>query len=431
MGFRRSIALVSLSSLVSVLASACGDDAGGSMSDRGGGGDAGAAQGGATADGAGPDTSASTATSGEGASTSHATGTSTSSGEATGGNGPVGSTSGGGEGGSGGDGGGPLDGGGSDPGCPEGYAGVDCTACAVGYQDDDANGTCLPGCDAEGDLALDCGDFGACDVAMETGERACACDEGHAGADCSTCAPGYVQDAPGTGCELDLPSTTMLRLWLDADTQSFGLAENNRVASWEDRRGEVIASLAAPASQAQPLYVGGALGGRPVVRFEGNDVLRTVDLSAMQGADYTILAVLEVGTQQGNVVSREHVEFPLGARLRRNGTSFTLRHEAPNGDEDSVAVSGLGSVARVVAAVRQTSPILKLLRVTVRVDGDPLAVDAFTPAVAGDLGNMGGRFVVGDGLVGDVAELLVYDRALELDEVVRVQQYLAAKYHLE
>ncbi len=76
--------------------------------------------------------------------------------------------------------------------CTTGYAGADCAACARGFQDNDGDGTCTASCAS----APSCGAHGQCDDV--SGSASCSCDEGYAGADCTTCATGF-QDADSDG----------------------------------------------------------------------------------------------------------------------------------------------------------------------------------------------------------------------------------------
>ncbi|MBX5481333.1 MAG: hypothetical protein IRZ16_05725 [Myxococcaceae bacterium] len=77
--------------------------------------------------------------------------------------------------------------------CAEGYTGADCRSCAAGFQDHDGDGTCMPDCST---AALDCSGHGGCDDS--SGTSVCACTQGYAGPTCSACADGY-QDHDGNG----------------------------------------------------------------------------------------------------------------------------------------------------------------------------------------------------------------------------------------
>jgi len=77
--------------------------------------------------------------------------------------------------------------------CEEAYGGQFCDACADGYQDNDGDDVCAPGCEI---AQIDCADNAACDDG--SGEAVCVCNPGHEGPDCDACADGY-QDNDGDG----------------------------------------------------------------------------------------------------------------------------------------------------------------------------------------------------------------------------------------
>lgn len=78
--------------------------------------------------------------------------------------------------------------------CDPHYTGDHCSTCTTGYQDNDHDGTCLPTC---ANLGLTCNGGGSCDDG--TGVAHCVCLEHHEGATCGACEPGYQDnDADGT-----------------------------------------------------------------------------------------------------------------------------------------------------------------------------------------------------------------------------------------
>jgi len=77
--------------------------------------------------------------------------------------------------------------------CEPEYEGDFCEECKPGYQDNDEDGICHPSCDG-GDLA--CGPQGECED--DSGPAVCVCNEGHAGPACEDCQAGY-QDNDGNG----------------------------------------------------------------------------------------------------------------------------------------------------------------------------------------------------------------------------------------
>jgi subtilisin-like proprotein convertase family protein len=78
--------------------------------------------------------------------------------------------------------------------CSGGYTGAFCDNCEEGDQDNDDNGTCTPACDEE-----TCSGAGDCDD--ESGTATCTCDTGYDGDDCSDCAEGYQDNDDNDSCE--------------------------------------------------------------------------------------------------------------------------------------------------------------------------------------------------------------------------------------
>lgn len=68
--------------------------------------------------------------------------------------------------------------------CAEGYEGTGCMACSAGFQDNDDDGTCMPGC-----TTLACSGNGSCDDS--SGTALCTCRPDFTGDDCAdACADG-------------------------------------------------------------------------------------------------------------------------------------------------------------------------------------------------------------------------------------------------
>jgi len=84
--------------------------------------------------------------------------------------------------------------------CEPGYAGDDCQNCAIAYQDNDKNGSCLPNClNAD----LECGAHGDCED--DSGLALCKCYQGYAGNSCQYCASGYQDNDDNGSCLENCP----------------------------------------------------------------------------------------------------------------------------------------------------------------------------------------------------------------------------------
>jgi beta-glucanase (GH16 family) len=192
------------------------------------------------------------------------------------------------------------------------------------------------------------------------------------------------------------PPGAGLVLWLDAaDTSTISLNAQNRVQRWRDKSvhaNDVITDSAAPASL--PEYVSNAMSGHAVVRLNGTAAFSGKALRTAKGP-VTVL-----------VVSRRLPEQAGGKAWQR---LFSSRPQMA--DNDNVAPNFGISVQQTTAY----EPTLSFLE-TADVPIGPFAV---------------GRNVVGTSeiLRGDIAEVLVYNRALatEADRQAAFQ-YLANKW---
>lgn len=334
--------------------------------------------------------------------------------------------------------------------CPEGYAGEGCADCADGYQDEDDDGECLPSCEATGELALECGPYGACVV--EEGARICACDQGYTGETCSTCAPGF---EIGDGeCVLGGPPEGAW-MWLDADdTTSVTLAGNGGFATtfverWTDKRGGLVAPYFEALTEAnQPRTQPNTLNGRRTIAFDGVDdylvrsggVLQPGSGPFQNVAEYTILLV-GFARGGGQTFLAGTVQNSHGLLLESYAEDeLHFLHRTPisnvsQPDEDDL-VSTLGGYSResaqLIGAMR-TSALQGISRGVgdAFLEVQAVSADAFPEALTFMLGRATVSGNPGRYLDGAIAELLIYQRALSAEEVAQAQGYLAAKWGLE
>lgn len=323
--------------------------------------------------------------------------------------------------------------------CAEGHTGAGCLECDTGYQDEDANGVCAPACDATGDLAIDCGAHGACDVAADTGLRYCACDEAYGGDVCQFCTAGYESDGNGN-CILDLPTTIGMTLWLDGNEQSsLGLLAAGEVQEWRDRRGGANpVTLTVPTVAARPSWLSTGLHGRGVVHFDGDDDLRASGFSGFASSDYTIFMVFKPTLKASESLLRlTHIEFGTSFVVDRlySGYAWRMIHRSPpgstGGDEVLAQLTNPLS-AKLLVTRRTTGSTLKYMRLEAN---DGTALDGVED-LNGTLTNPNLSSLltlrVGDGsLTGDMAEIIIYNRLLSQNEVINVREYLAAKWGLK
>jgi hypothetical protein len=188
--------------------------------------------------------------------------------------------------------------------------------------------------------------------------------------------------------------TTGLVLWLDAaDASTMTLDAQNRVQRWSDKSGKSNhATVDAAASQPQRME--NALNGHSVVRFSGASAFLGKTIRSAKGP-VTVL-----------IVSRRLPEQPEVDPWQR---LFSSRAQAAHNDN---VLPNFAISVQQTSAYAPTVSVLELYDVPI----GPYAV---------------GRNAVGnaDNFRGDIAEVLVYDRALaSLAERQRAFGYLAEKW---
>jgi len=227
--------------------------------------------------------------------------------------------------------------------------------------------------------------------------------------------------------------TNGLAVWFRADagiTQASG-----RVSRWEDQSGSGRHAVQAT-SASQPLWVADAVpGGKPVVRFDGvNDFMTfTLPVNGLTGMSLFLVANNSADRTGGSSQAGEaalfwnetvswgtvylspyqsQVNFRFGTTQLNNratytrpvsiGAQYSLSTSIKDGATDTLYVNG----QRVI-----------------RGEGKLAAIAGCT-----DTGNLGRGYNDNTYFPGDIAEALVYTRALSENERVVVEQALAAKY---
>jgi hypothetical protein len=230
-------------------------------------------------------------------------------------------------------------------------------------------------------------------------------------------------------------SLSGLIFWVDA-SQITGLAGGQGVATWSDASG-AGKHMAQATATLRPVYIPGVLNGWPVVRFDGvDDYLTNSTLSIPSGA--TILMVARNAAQTTTGSLYRPVFCGNSSPYLASGTEYAVGYKRGDSPGFHAALAN-GSAAQVL----QTSAA---------------ATDAFelhTHVKSGTTGNLyrggasvatgiqsrssgfGSGYNLGADLAdssrrykGDVAEVVVYNRALSDAERQSVENYLRAKYGL-
>jgi|GEM_PF-1561034 len=230
--------------------------------------------------------------------------------------------------------------------------------------------------------------------------------------------------------------TTGLRLWLKAD--GLPLADGAPVAAWRDASGQGH-DLSQAAVAAQPVFRTNALAGRPAVEFDGANDALAGQVGGITGA-VSVVAVCRFEALDQAVGDYDYV--------LRLGEDQTLKHLSvsrcaagyASGWDNAyysymggalVSVRGPALPGRqwmTIAAVHSPSGTTH----TVYLNGAPVWAQQYTGTLTLDGSIDLGRFVkpgyANHYLRGRIAEALVYDRALQAQDMLDIHDYLQTKY---
>ena len=238
-----------------------------------------------------------------------------------------------------------------------------------------------------------------------------------------------------SGSALAAPAdvTDGLHTWLRADQ---GITPvGGRVHRWSDQSGngnDATWTAGAPFGEQAPLYHSNtpSIAGQPSLRFDGENALE-IDLDALAGSDYTVFVVngrtsdnvpanfylaganptqnasLILGYEQPGLLRLSHWFNDLDATVPPPGPSLTWSVDTFRLDQS--AGREVRHNAALVASDTQTDPLISL-------DGMTL-----------------GHFRVFQGqffYVGNLAEVIVYNRALDPEEIAAIEAELVTRYNL-
>jgi hypothetical protein len=219
-----------------------------------------------------------------------------------------------------------------------------------------------------------------------------------------------------------------LAYWLRAD-RGVDTTSAGRVTSWANS-----AQTVNPATQSndtrRPRFVAQGLNGKPVVEFDGNDVLITTNNISLN--QQTIFAVFNSASPDVKIICEhsQNANTNNGSFLTTSVGSTLLFRRATT---SSVGANYVENWANDGAYRVVTTWFTPKDSVAMRINGNTVSLTkgGSTSGNANDKFYIGGRGTTADfGLVGRIAELIVYNRVLSQAERDTVEQYLSRKYNI-
>ena len=227
------------------------------------------------------------------------------------------------------------------------------------------------------------------------------------------------------------PVTAGVQLWMQADTGTT-LGTSDKVLEWADQSGN-LNTAAQPDENLAPTLVANGLNGHSVVRFDGvDDVLDVADsdsISITNDISSFFVLLFDDFDNYRSVWGKTLANIPAPTDIyaginsgtptffRGNGTTFGNANGARPYPRTNYIMAGVQQAGTAVSHFLNGAPNGGGTITAVREDRD-------TPL------KIGGRADGVTRMKGNLAELLIYDRALSAAERTALQRYLAEKYAL-
>jgi hypothetical protein len=241
-----------------------------------------------------------------------------------------------------------------------------------------------------------------------------------------------------------------LQLWLDATR--IAQADSTSVATWSDQSGNGYDATQG-STAARPTYIASGLNGLPVVRFDGTDDNLSVPSSTATfkflHTDFSTVFIVAkagvvadpnarygfFGTNSGGTSARglminydDRASQSLNNAIRTgisNGTAWVSLNDANN----FFAANTFGIITVRSDPANATAADRSVLNLNGGTDTknntQTAALSTSNASFNLEIGSSGGAFPV---LNGDIAEIIVYNRALNTSELAQVHRYLARKW---
>lgn len=243
------------------------------------------------------------------------------------------------------------------------------------------------------------------------------------------------------------PPPSSLVLWLRADrgvldTNGVDAVDSDRVAAWHDQAA-AQGHLSQNEPHLRPVFVAEAMAGLPALRFDGHDdFLNNTTRNVIEsGRPRTVLIVARAQQHRGGAL------FTFRRATAGGTTVFTCQHVSLAGTyyvySDGTNATGNSTLNPDQLPVLQEPFLTTFLshgegtKIQVGVNGQERPVTQ-AGAIGPDNGASG--FTLGNredippgeqGWGGDIAEVLVYDRVLNAEELAAAGSYLTTKYGLK
>jgi hypothetical protein len=217
--------------------------------------------------------------------------------------------------------------------------------------------------------------------------------------------------------------------WLKANQGTNGINDGDPVSVWNDQSPSANHAVQSVAG-ARPLFYSSAINGNAAIEFNGGARFLSLSLSAISNSQYTIIAVVRrnspgsnqyfLGVQQASPIGM-HLGYRQNNSLRLFdnliSANATVTNFSSTNETSAIVIGSLSAASgRSITEVKNG--------ITISGTHPNKSMVVFT-----GMGAIGRGHSI-NGLSGQVAEIIVYNRALTAAETRQIQTYLSVKYAL-
>ena len=231
---------------------------------------------------------------------------------------------------------------------------------------------------------------------------------------------------PGASATASAFSGGGVALWLDADQASSITLSGGSVQTWADRSGNGR-DVSAPSSSLRPSSTSQTLNSRPVITFNGTTVLEDLSGSTNRYSitgDRTMVLVARYRTAPSYFIDRAAVTNNLfGIDGTVTGTGKLQVRDDTNGQYQNLGtITPASNTGFITTSIRSGSALSHYVSGALSATGT-LTGTVTQPAIA--VGRHVSTTTTADA---DIAEIILYNRALSTAEQRNLEQYLAGKW---
>lgn len=223
---------------------------------------------------------------------------------------------------------------------------------------------------------------------------------------------------------------TGLTLWLKAD--SITANDGDALSTWSDSSGNGNDATNSGAAGTKPAYKLTYTNGKPAVTFDGGDGFTVANEPNFDIETLTAFIVATRASGSGAIMGKSTTLYTDGRRRKLQFAFGATSFVASSGsDGTSVSVTVTTTAVPAIYSFASSSNTSHKFNYNGTNTNSTTTLSESSSNFNNTSLLIGSNFAIGtEGFIGDVAEIILFNRALSDDEIMGVMNYLAVKYNV-